>query len=49
MGALVFSGTQSHCFYPSDVEEERLLVVSYLTLLPEATAQREHSPREVGE
>ncbi len=34
--------------YPSDVsDEEWALVAPYLTLLPEAAGQREHSPCEV--
>jgi transposase len=39
---------QSRCAYPSNVsDEEWALVAPYLTLLPEAAGQREHSPQEV--
>ena len=39
---------QSRRTYPSDVsDEEWTLVAPYLTLLPEAAGQREHSLREV--
>jgi transposase len=38
----------ARCAYPSDVnDEERALIAPYLTLLPEAAAQREHSLRDV--
>lgn len=38
----------ARCAYPSDVnDEERALITPYLTLLPEAAAQREHSLRVV--
>jgi hypothetical protein len=32
--------------YPSDVSDKRALVAPYLTLLPEAAGQREHTLRE---